>query len=109
MNRWKLAIPVVACIASLSATGCAVREEVVAEPRPVQVRYAPPVEERVEVAPPAPSAEHIWVRGHWYWNGDQYVWQPGHYEVRRVGYRWVPAHYENRGGVYYYVQGHWAR
>jgi len=109
MNRWKLAIPVVACVASLYATGCTVREDVVVQPRPVQMRYAPPAEERTEVIPIAPSAEHLWVKGHWYWNGDRYAWRQGRYEARRMGYRWVPAHYETRGGYVYYVDGHWAR
>jgi hypothetical protein len=113
MNRWKLAVPVVACVASLFAVGCTTREVVVERapverPAEVVVQSAPPPEQ-VEVVPVAPSTESVWIRGHWHWNGGQWIWRPGHYETRRVGYRWVPAHYESRGGAYYYVQGHWAR
>ena len=115
MNRWKLAVPVVACMASLFAVGCTTREVVVRErepaserPREIVVQSAPP-QEQVEVVPVAPSTEHTWIRGHWHWDGGRWVWQPGRYETRRVGYRWVPAHYENRGGGYYYVPGHWGR
>jgi hypothetical protein len=110
MNRWKLLVPVVACMAAVSMTGC--HAEVVAQPvapapapgpapapagdavveaegppAAVQVQVAPPAEQ-VEVVPVAPTGNYIWVKGHW---------------------RWVPAHYENRGGVWIFIGPHWAR
>jgi hypothetical protein len=110
MKVWKLAVPFVAGLASLYATGCATEERVVihhTRPAPVQVREAPPPEQ-VEVVPAAPRADYIWIKGNWHWNGARWVWIAGHYEAQRVGARWVPAHYETRGGTYFYVPGHWA-
>jgi hypothetical protein len=109
MNRWKLALPVVAALVSLSATGCYAEAdvEVRTPPQPVQVQAAPPPPQ-VEVAP-APRADYVWVGGHWDWTGARYVWLPGHYERQVRNARWVPAHYEQRGPVWYYIRGHWAR
>ena len=122
MNRWKLAVPVVACVASLFAAGCAHEDRVVvregaapaaaaavdAAPAEVVVQTAPPAEQ-VEVVPQAPGTEYVWIKGHWHWNGAQWTWRRGRYEARRVGYNWIPAHYEQRGRNYIYVDGHWGR
>ena len=131
MNRWKLAVPVVASLATVFGTGCAeevavrpparpqvvvqgptvVRERVVVEegpPAEVIVQTAPPVE-RIEVVPAPPSLEHLWIKGNWHWDGHEWVWRSGHYEVRRVGLHWVQAHYDQRGPAIVYVGGHWAR
>src|SRR4051812_13394624 len=112
MNRWKLAVPVVACITSLFAVGCVVEQDRVqvedGQPREVVVREAPPVE-REEVAPPPPTVRHVWIRGNWHWTGADWAWQPGHYETRRTGAQWIPAHYERRAGGYIYIPGHWRR
>jgi hypothetical protein len=108
MNVWKLAVPVVACAIPLFGTGCVTREVVVERPREVVVQKAPPAEV-VEVQTAAPSAEHVWIKGHWHWNGADWQWVRGHWETRRVGYVWIPAHYEQRGGSYAYVPGYWGR
>jgi hypothetical protein len=112
MNVWKLAVLVIAGLASVFGAGCAAHEEVVvreeAPPREVVVQRAPPAEV-VEVTPAPPSTQVVWIKGHWHWNGADWVWIRGHYENRRVGYRWVPAHYEQRGPAYVYVPGHWSR
>ena len=70
---------------------------------------APPPAERIEVMTVAPSANHVWIKGHWHWNGGEWIWNPGRWEVKRVGFRWVPAQYINRGGNVYFVAGHWGR
>jgi hypothetical protein len=137
MNRWKLAVPVTLAVTSFFAAGCEtqervvvrapppraevvmqaqpvvmpVREQVVVEeavPQEVVVQARPPAE-RIEVIPVAPSAEHLWIKGNWHWDGLAWVWRPGHYETRRVGFHWVPAHYSERGNAVVYVGGHWAR
>ena len=117
MNVGKLAVMVVAL--AVAAIGCQTREVVVrdggrervevdAAPQEIAVRGAPPAElVEQQVAPP--STEHVWIRGHWHWNGADWTWVRGHYQTRRVGYRWIPAHYAGRGGAYYYVPGHWGR
>lgn len=61
----------VAALSVVLATGCA-RKVVVQRPAP-----------RVEVIPVAPSARHIWVKGHYVRRGRNYVWVPGYYVVRR--------------------------
>lgn len=101
MNRWKLALPVVALVfSSLGAVGCVVRE--------VEVEHAPPAE-RQEVVAPAPSREHVWVKGRWRWDGDGYRWQPGHWETRRVGYEWQPGHWERTRRGWTWREGVWVR
>jgi hypothetical protein len=79
-----------------------------AAPAEVVVKTKPPVE-RVEVIPVAPSPAHVWIKGHWHWNGGEWVWNPGRYEVAKPGLHWVPAQYVERGGAFYYVGGHWGR
>ena len=74
-------------------------------PHEVVVTTAPPPAQ-VEVVPVAPSIDHVWIRGHWHWDGVAWIWRPGHYEIRR-GFNWVPAHYEQRGPNWIYVEGHW--
>lgn len=111
MKVWKLAVPIVAGLASLYATGCVAEERVVvhhARPAPVRVHHAPPAAPpEVEVVPAA-RANYTWVNGHYDWNGSDWVWIRGRWEGSRAGARWVPAHYETRGGEYFYVPGHWA-
>jgi len=124
-----LSVPVIVTLASLFAAGCGggdvqVRANVpaptvgVAVATPGVVVEAPPQEvvvatrpppEQVEVITVAPSTNHLWIKGHWHWNGGAWVWNPGHWEVRRVGLQWYPAHYADRGGGIVYVPGHWGR
>ncbi len=108
MNRWKLAVPLVVCIVSLFVFGCATQASVAvnaAGPQEVVVAQAPPAPQ-VEVVPVAPSVDHVWIRGHWHWNGAAWIWRGGHYELRR-GFAWVPASYVQRGGGVVYIEGHW--
>jgi WXXGXW repeat (2 copies) len=106
MNRWKRAAPLVACLASAFAVGCATHEVAVAAPVPEVVANSAPPPLQVEVVPVAPSVDHAWVRGHWHWNGAAWIWRAGHYEVRR-GFAWVAPTYVERGGSTVYVEGHW--
>jgi hypothetical protein len=76
-------------------------------PAEIVVNTKPPVE-KVEVIPVAPSANHIWIKGNWHWDGHAWVWHPGRYEVARVGFHWVPAHYVEKGSSIVYVGGHWS-
>lgn len=72
---------------------------------------SPPPALQLETPPPAPSALHIWIGGHWDWNPQrvQYTWVPGHYEQRREGYAWVPVRWEHTNERWRYVPGHWQR
>ena len=103
MNRSKLAVPIVASMlafAALGSVGCAEEVRVVAREPP---------REREEVVTAAPTREHIWIRGHWQWDGNDYTWVPGHWETRRVGYEWVAGHWERYRRGWVWREGHWAR
>ena len=97
MSAKVLGTIVVCVFVSLSALGCS--GEVV-------VRTAPPTE-KVEVVGVAPSPEHIWLKGHWHWNGAEYVWIAGRWEVRRAGFVWAEGHWVPRGGGFVWVDGRW--
>jgi len=89
---------IIVCVfLSMSAIGCS--SEVV-------VRAAPPPE-RVEVVGVAPSPNHIWIKGHWVWNGREYIWEPGRWELRQAGHVWVEGHWTPRSGGFVWVEGRW--
>jgi hypothetical protein len=97
----------VACLIGMA--GCGGPPPPPPPPGVVYVRSAPP-SEVVEVVPAQPSAEHVWIRGHYRWDGvaAAYVWVPGHWQQRPAGYtRWVPGHWYERNGAWYWVEGHW--
>jgi len=63
------------------------------------------------VVPAQPSPDHVWIRGHYRWDGvaNNYVWVPGRWQVHPAGYhRWVPGHWYARRGGWYWAEGHWA-
>ena len=76
------------------------RATYVVRERPAEVIYTRPV---------APSREHIWISGDWYWAGGRYQWREGHWERRREGYRWSDGHWQEARGGWRWVPGHWQR
>lgn len=73
----------------------------------VRVGIAPPAP-RVEYRTVAPSPRHIWVGGHWGWQGGRHVWSPGIWQVPpRPGNAWIPARWVNIGGQWEYQPGRW--
>jgi WXXGXW repeat (2 copies) len=69
-------------------------------------REPPPL--RVEVMSERPSAEHVWIRGHWSGNGNDYAWTAGHWERREQGRReWVEGKWEHEKRGWHWVEGHW--
>jgi hypothetical protein len=47
---------------------------------------------RVEIVPPRPHGDALWVDGSWAWQGDRYRWEPGAWVVAPEGgrlARWV--------------------
>jgi hypothetical protein len=75
----------------------------------VQTIPPAPVSEPQETMPPQPSANAVWIRGHYTYTGTGYQWQPGRWEVppagatQYIGPSWQPA----ANGGYVYVRGHW--
>ncbi len=63
----------------------------------------------VEVRPPPPSPDHMWIEGYQRWDGHAYIWMPGRFERRphRQRTRWVPARWEPRAKGHVWVEGHW--
>lgn len=73
----------------------------------VRIPVAPPPP-RVEIVPAAPSPRHVWIPGHWGWNGTKHVWVGGYHDLPpHRSYRWVPAAWLNEGGTWVFHQGHW--
>jgi len=97
MNSIKPYIILIAFVIVAALSGC-VRE--------VIVRDRPPAA-RVEVVEARPSAAHIWIAGHWSWEGE-WVWTRGHWEVPpREGGVWIPGHWVERPRGWVWVEGHW--
>jgi WXXGXW repeat (2 copies) len=87
----------------LLLTSCVVRPVVVRTP-------PPPPPPRAEVIVPQPGPAHVWIAGHWAWDGraGAYVWRPGYWAVPEAPTQvWVPAHWAARAGGYVWVEGHW--
>ena len=102
MTRHTLPV-VLALAATFAATSSvdAARRVVVVKTRPPKVR--------IEVRTTAPSANHVWVSGHWSWNGSSYVWSGGSWTLRPTPRAtWVPGHWTSRRAGWVWVPGHWA-
>ena len=44
----------------------------------------------MEVLPPQPSDESVWVDGRWHWAGRRWVWVPGTWEIPPPGSYYAP-------------------
>jgi hypothetical protein len=62
----------------------------------------------VEIAPPPPSAVHIWIVGCHEWRHGGWVWVPGHWAVPpRAGAMWVHGHWRRRPHGWVWVSATW--
>jgi YXWGXW repeat-containing protein len=95
------ALPVAGCIVHASSPWVAYTA-----PEPVIVAEPPPPA-RVEVPTPQPTADGVWIEGHWEWRAGRYLWVEGRWERTRHGYAWVAPRYEHSGNDWTYVRGHW--
>jgi WXXGXW repeat (2 copies) len=75
---------------------------------PVYIHVRPP-RIRIERHRPArPSPNHVWIGGHYRYEGRHYVWEPGHWEAGpRSGAVWVSGHWRHSRHGWYWVDGHW--
>jgi hypothetical protein len=78
-----------------------------AQAQSISVRIAPPAP-RYEVVPVARPG-HVWVRGHWQWQGNQYAWVPGRFVTARAGYVYREPQWVQRGGSWVMVGNTWER
>ncbi|HND60274.1 MAG TPA: YMGG-like glycine zipper-containing protein [Opitutaceae bacterium] len=61
-----------------------------------------------ETAPPAPSANAVWIPGYWDYNGAGYTWTAGRWEIPPANAQtYVSAHWENHGGTFFFIRGAW--
>ena len=79
---------------------------VYSENRPVYLPAPPPP--RYE-AIPRPRRGHVWVPGHWEWQGRRHVWMSGYWLQARPGYYYRAPHWEQRNGRWEMNDGRWDR
>lgn len=74
-----------------------------------EAEYLPQPPNTLEAGPntPAPSSEHAWAPGCWWWRGGRFLWRPGYWFAVRPNWVWVPAHYVCTPGGYLFVDGYW--
>lgn len=61
-----------------------------------------------EVPEEQPSAQHVWVPGHWRWLDGNYSWVSAHWELPPVpGAVWVEPRWEAKANGYVLVEGFW--
>jgi len=86
--------------ASLAMAGCALQAQhanlhAAVGPQPMAVKRAPPAM-LVEVPPPAPFGDAVWVGGYWVWQGN-WIWAHGRWlGPPNPGYHGVHPYYEKR-------------
>jgi hypothetical protein len=75
----------------------------------VEVPYPPPAA-AVEVVPPSPRSDAVWVDGQWIWRGRYYVWQRGGWLIPPAGAYFAPwSKFYTRDGTLYFADGTWRR
>ena len=68
----------------------------------------PPPAAISEPVPVLPSPRHLWIPGHYQWDGQTYVWVRGHFALRpRPRAVWVPGSWVADGRRWYWSEGYW--
>jgi hypothetical protein len=69
-------------------------------------RPPPPV--RREIVVTSPGAGHVWVAGHWAYQGNDYVWVSGTWVTLEPSRRsWQPGQWRHDRRGWFWVDGHW--
>jgi hypothetical protein len=64
---------------------------------------------RPEIAPPAPSADRVWIAGQWERQPDHWLWVDGHWtSVPFLGAYWHKGYWKQVQGRYVWHPAHWA-
>jgi hypothetical protein len=73
----------------------------------IVVKTAPP-KAVVEHRAPAPSRNHVWLKGYQRWDGSAYTWEPGRWEVPpRANAKWVAPRWTHRKDGWAFTEGRW--
>lgn len=73
------------------------------------VTYLPAPPESLETGPtsPAPSQNHFWVPGCWYYQQSDYAWRPGYWSTGYSNWVWNPHRYVWSPRGYIWTTGYW--
>ncbi len=75
----------------------------------IRVSHSAPPPLRQEDIGRRPSQDHVWARGSWDWQGDDWAWAPGRWQrPERRGARWIQARYVREDSGYRYEPAHWS-
>lgn len=75
----------------------------------VEVPYPPPPA-RVEILPPRPRADAVWIDGEWVWQGGTWAWRTGRWAVVPAGAAWAPwTTVRSEAGILYAAEGRFRR
>lgn len=75
----------------------------------IRISNEAPPRIRRERTPVRPDREHVYIKGHWDWQGDQWVWVSGRWErPSSRSNRWIAARYVRDGRAWRYEPGHWS-
>lgn len=56
-----------------------------------------------------PTAQHVWVPGHWRWSEGAYVWEAGRWEIPpAAGVVWHAPEWKQQGSGFVLSEGYWA-
>jgi hypothetical protein len=72
-----------------------------------EVGYPPPPA-RVEIVPPRPRPDAVWIDGEWMWQGRRWAWRPGRWVVPPPNAAFSPwTATRDANGTLYYAPGTW--
>lgn len=61
-----------------------------------------------EIIEERPTAQHVWVSGHWRWQEGRYAWIAGRWDLPpRANVAWVDPRWEKKGNGYVLAGGYW--
>ncbi len=75
---------------------------------PAIVPYPPPAAQ-VEILPPRPSGDALWIDGYWEWTGTGFAWQRGRWDVSPApgAYYARATTVRSPNGQLFYYTGRW--
>ena len=67
----------------------------------------PPPAPRAETRGPRPGPRHVWIDGHWNYDGHRYVWVAGRWTAPEKSGDWVAGRWVKKPRGWVWVPGHW--